>query len=75
MNYYAHTAEGPDGRPERDQARWQLLSTHLRQVADLAKRFATPLDLACFTRPEMKVERVSYPVITPSAALLGVRVR
>ena len=29
-------------------------------------------DLACFNRPEMKVERVSYPVITPSAALLGV---
>lgn len=34
----------------------------------------TPLDVkvwgpfACFTRPEMKVERVSYPVITPSAA-------
>lgn len=25
-------------------------------------------DLACFTRPEMKVERMSYPVITPSAA-------
>ncbi len=25
-------------------------------------------DLACFTRPEMKVERVSYSVITPSAA-------
>ncbi|MCM2373929.1 type I-C CRISPR-associated protein Cas5c [Aporhodopirellula aestuarii] len=24
--------------------------------------------LACFTRPEMKVERVSYDVITPSAA-------
>lgn len=24
-------------------------------------------DLACFTRPEMKVERFSYPVITPSA--------
>lgn len=24
-------------------------------------------DLACFTRPEMKVERVSYPVMTPSA--------
>ncbi len=24
--------------------------------------------LACFTRPEMKVERVSYPVPTPSAA-------
>ena len=25
-------------------------------------------DLACFTRPEMKVERFSYPVMTPSAA-------
>lgn len=25
-------------------------------------------DYACFTRPEMKVERVSYPVPTPSAA-------
>lgn len=25
-------------------------------------------DLACFTRPEMKVERVGYQVITPSAA-------
>lgn len=25
-------------------------------------------DLACFTRPELKVERVTYDVITPSAA-------
>lgn len=25
-------------------------------------------DWACFTRPEMKVERVSYPVMTPTAA-------
>jgi len=25
-------------------------------------------ELACFTRPEFKVERVSYDVITPSAA-------
>lgn len=25
-------------------------------------------DLACFTRPEMKVERVSYDIMTPSAA-------
>ena len=25
-------------------------------------------DYACFTRPELKVERVSYDVITPSAA-------
>lgn len=35
---------------------------------------ASPIDIkvwgeyACFTRPEFKVERVSYPVITPSAA-------
>lgn len=25
-------------------------------------------EFACFTRPEMKVERVSYPVMTPTAA-------
>ena len=25
-------------------------------------------EFACFTRPEMKVERYSYPIITPSAA-------
>src|ERR687888_1196884 len=25
-------------------------------------------DYACFTRPEMKVERVTYPVMTPSSA-------
>ncbi len=25
-------------------------------------------EMACFTRPDMKVERVSYPVMTPSAA-------
>lgn len=25
-------------------------------------------DLACFSRPELKVERVSYPMMTPSAA-------
>ncbi|NLW50823.1 MAG: type I-C CRISPR-associated protein Cas5 [Candidatus Brocadiaceae bacterium] len=32
----------------------------------LRLRAAGPL--ACFTRPELKVERVSYPVMTPSAA-------
>ncbi len=34
------------------------------------KRFCLEVagDYACFTRPEMKVERVSYDVITPSAA-------
>jgi len=25
-------------------------------------------DFACFTRPELKVERFSYPIMTPSAA-------
>ena len=28
-------------------------------------------DFACLTRPEMKIERVSYDVITPSAARAG----
>ncbi|CAK0761223.1 CRISPR pre-crRNA endoribonuclease Cas5d [Gammaproteobacteria bacterium] len=34
------------------------------------KRFTLEVsgDFACFTRPEMKVERVSYEIITPSAA-------
>jgi CRISPR-associated protein Cas5d len=34
------------------------------------KRFCIEVrgELACFTRPEMKVERVSYDLITPSAA-------
>jgi CRISPR-associated protein Cas5d len=31
-------------------------------------RIRTWSDYACFTRPEFKVERSSYPIITPSAA-------
>ena len=46
VTYYAHTAELPDGERDTDVSRWQLLSVHLRNVADLAKRFATPLNLA-----------------------------
>lgn len=36
----------------------------------MTKRFCLEVagDYACFSRPEMKVERVSYDVITPSAA-------
>lgn len=34
---------------------------------DLVVEVAGPM--ACFTRPELKVERVSYPVMTPSAAV------
>lgn len=46
MIYYAHTANGPDGRPDPDQSRWQKLADHLRRVAALAKQFAVPLGLA-----------------------------
>ena len=45
MEYYAHTAVRSDGTPDLDTAKWQLLSTHLRNVAELAKRFAEPLGL------------------------------
>lgn len=37
-----------------------------RRSPTLRTRVRGPL--ACFTRPELKVERVSYPVMTPSAA-------
>lgn len=44
----------------------------LEQVTDPKGDFGVKLIVrgrnACFTRPEMKVERVSYDVITPSAA-------
>ena len=43
--YFAHTATLPDGKPDPDPDHWQLLSTHLRNVAQLAKQFATPLGL------------------------------
>jgi CRISPR-associated endonuclease/helicase Cas3 len=46
VNYYAHTAELPNGERDLDVSRWQLLSTHLRNVAELAKRFGGPLGLA-----------------------------
>ncbi len=36
------------------------------QPPPLALRASGPL--ACFTRPELKAERMSYPVVTPSAA-------
>ncbi len=39
-------------------------------MSSVSKRFEVRVKgpLACFTRPEMKVERVSYEVMTPSAA-------
>jgi len=41
MNYYAHTAEDENGNrlPERS-GKWQPLSVHLSNVADLAMGFA-----------------------------------
>ena len=45
MEYYAHTAVRADGKPDPDTVKWQLLSTHLRNVAEMAQRFAAPLGL------------------------------
>src|SRR5690606_10831160 len=42
MTYYAHTAELPDGSRDPDRAKWQPLADHLRNVAELAARFAAP---------------------------------
>jgi len=35
--YFGHTATLPDGKPDPDQGHWHLLSTHLSNVAHLAK--------------------------------------
>ena len=49
MIYYAHTANGPDGKPAGVE-KWQLLKDHLRGVADLAERFALPLRMEAEAR-------------------------
>jgi CRISPR-associated endonuclease/helicase Cas3 len=41
--YYAHTAEKADGTRDDNQTRWQPLATHLRNVAELAAKFAAPM--------------------------------
>ena len=46
MNYYAHTAETAAGERDPNKSRWQPLSEHLRNVADKARVFGGPLDLA-----------------------------
>lgn len=46
MEFYAHTAQGPDGKQLLDRKRWQLLREHLSRVADLARTFAVPLNLS-----------------------------
>jgi len=40
MQYFAHTAETPDGQPDPDTSKWQKLSDHLREVGELAGNFA-----------------------------------
>ena len=46
MNYYAHTAETETGERDPNKSRWQLLSTHLCNVAEWAELFAAPFGLA-----------------------------
>jgi CRISPR-associated endonuclease/helicase Cas3 len=47
MRYYAHTAEHADGNPLPEwSGKWQPLADHLRNVAELAAKFATPLGAA-----------------------------
>lgn len=46
MKFYAHTADGDDGRTDPDHSRWQTLPTHLRQVAMRAASLAESLGLA-----------------------------
>jgi len=41
MTYYAHTADGSDGKPA-EMTPWQPLKDHLRGVADCARGFARP---------------------------------
>jgi hypothetical protein len=46
VKFYAHTADGENGEalPE-STGKWQPLATHLRNVAGLAKKYASPLGL------------------------------
>ena len=44
MPYYAHTAEDADGtRLPEPSGKWQPLAEHLRNVSELAARFAAPM--------------------------------
>jgi CRISPR-associated endonuclease/helicase Cas3 len=49
VTYYAHTAEDPDGNPLPEK-HWQLLSDHLRKVAERAAGFAAPFGATDWAR-------------------------
>lgn len=68
MSFYAHTAEEADGtRLPESSGRWQLLSDHLRNVADLAKRFAAPLGLSAEAELAGSLHDLSDPQAVNSA--------
>ncbi|WP_442887758.1 CRISPR-associated helicase Cas3' [Congregicoccus parvus] len=49
--YYAHTAEDEQGnRLPESSGKWQLLADHLRNVADLAAKFAAPFNASAEAR-------------------------
>ncbi len=50
VKFYAHTATLPDGANDPKTERWQLLSDHLRNVADLAEEFGDPFGMAAEAR-------------------------
>ena len=54
------------GRSERNG--FYLTDRERKEVTAMSVRIEVWGENACFTRPEMKAERVSYDIITPSAA-------
>ena len=66
----------PEQHPTARGGRSYASSRASISIRNRPRRFTSPMsvqlevwgDFACFTRPEMKVERVSYDVMTPSAA-------
>jgi hypothetical protein len=53
MKYYAHTAVDPDGNPSNDEALWQPLAVHLRNV----------------NKGELVAKRITPQGVRPSGAL------
>ena len=63
MTFYAHTAEDEKGnRLPEESGKWQRLDVHLRNVADLAAKFAAPFGAI--------KETLLPPAITPQQASL-----